>query len=110
MRPEVAQQRELVAVAVGVRAQGVTVVARDREDLGAGSPEVVERLTHLVELLNNGIALKRRIIEDLRPSSLSNLGLIAALEIQAREFGERSGIEVACALQPVRLKPSVELV
>src|SRR5256885_15583511 len=34
-------------------------------------------------------SLKRRIIEDLRPSSLSNLGLTTALEILAREFGER---------------------
>src|SRR5436190_2251071 len=84
-------------------------VARIKSRLGAGSPEVVERLTHLVELLNNGIALKRRIIEDLRPSSLSNLGLIAALEIQAREFAERSGLEVDCRLDPVSLKPSAEL-
>ena len=30
-----------------------------------------ERLKHLNETLNSGIALKRRIIEDLRPSSLS---------------------------------------
>jgi signal transduction histidine kinase len=84
-------------------------VARIKSRLGAGAPEAVERLTHLNEILNNGIALKRRIIEDLRPSSLSNLGLIAALEIQAREFAERSGIEVQCRLEPVSLKPAVEL-
>jgi signal transduction histidine kinase len=83
--------------------------ARIKSRLGAGSPEATERLTHLNELLNNGIALKRRIIEDLRPSSLSNLGLIAALEIQAREFAERSGIEVSCRLEPVQLKPAIEL-
>lgn len=83
--------------------------ARIKSRLGANAPEAAERLTHLNDLLNNGIALKRRIIEDLRPSSLSNLGLLAALEIQAREFGERSGIEIDCRLQPVRLKPAVEL-
>jgi signal transduction histidine kinase len=84
-------------------------VARIKSRLGANAPEAAERLTHLNEILNNGIALKRRIIEDLRPSSLSNLGLLAALEIQAREFGERSGIEIDCRLQPVSLKPAVEL-
>jgi signal transduction histidine kinase len=84
-------------------------VARIKSRLGGGAPEAVERLTHLNDILNNGIALKRRIIEDLRPSSLSNLGLIAALEIQAREFAERSGIDVQCRLEPVGLKPAVEL-
>jgi len=34
-----------------------------------------------VKTLDAGIALKRRIIEDLRPSSLSNLGLKPALQI-----------------------------
>jgi len=83
--------------------------ARIKSRLGQSAPEATERLNHLNDLLNNGIALKRRIIEDLRPSSLSNLGLLAALEIQAREFAERSGIEVDCRLEPVSLKPSVEL-
>ena len=41
---------------------------------------LAERLQHLTETLNAGIALKRRIIEDLRPSSLANLGLEPALE------------------------------
>jgi signal transduction histidine kinase len=47
--------------------------------------------------------LKRRIIEDLRPSSLSNLGLTASLEILAREFSERSGVEVATSVEAVDL-------
>jgi signal transduction histidine kinase len=83
--------------------------ARIKSRLGTTSPEASERLTHLSDILNNGIALKRRIIEDLRPSSLSNLGLLAALEIQSREFAERSGVEVDCQLTPVKLKPNVEL-
>ncbi|WP_421020885.1 sensor histidine kinase, partial [Klebsiella pneumoniae] len=61
------------------------------------------------ETLNSGIALKRRIIEDLRPSSLSNLGLTTALEILAREFGERSGIEVTANLEQVELPESTQL-
>ena len=72
-------------------------------------PEVNERLNHLNEALNSGIALKRRIIEDLRPSSLANLGLTAALEILAREFSERSGLEVATSLEPVELDESAQL-
>ena len=84
--------------------------ARIRARLAGSAPEALERLNHLVETLNSGIALGRRIIEDLRPSTLSNLGLVATLEILAREFAKLSGIEVHCALQPVALDASAELV
>ena len=83
--------------------------ARLKSRLGATTPEVAERMAHLNESLNSGIALKRRIIEDLRPSSLSNLGLIAALEILVREFRTRLEIKADCDLHPVNLGPSAEL-
>jgi signal transduction histidine kinase len=73
------------------------------------APDATQRLQHLTELLNSGIALKRRIIEDLRPSSLSNLGLVASLEILGREFAERSGIQVQMALEPVAMDESRQL-
>jgi signal transduction histidine kinase len=84
-------------------------VARLKSRLGPEPAEVAQRLQHLTETLNSGIALKRRIIEDLRPSSLSNLGLTASLEILAREFSERSGVEVATSLEPVELDESHQL-
>jgi len=84
-------------------------VARLKSRMGSQPPEVADRLQHLTESLNSGIALKRRIIEDLRPSSLANLGLTAALEILAREFSERSGIEVATSLEQVELGESAQL-
>jgi signal transduction histidine kinase len=84
--------------------------ARIRSRLAGTAPEAIERLTHLVGTLNSGIALKRRIIEDLRPSALSNLGLVATLEILAREFAEQSGIKVECSLAPVELEADSELV
>ena len=84
--------------------------ARIKSRLGSVGPEATERLNHLVSALNTGIALKRRIIEDLRPSALSNLGLVTTLEILAREFAERASIPVHCDLAPVKLKLSAELV
>ncbi|HKX39895.1 MAG TPA: CHASE3 domain-containing protein [Burkholderiaceae bacterium] len=87
-------------------------LARLKSRLGAlttVTPELGERLTHLGDALNSGIALKRRIIEDLRPSSLDNLGLTAALEILLREFGERAEIEVVRRLEKVRLTPAGQL-
>jgi signal transduction histidine kinase len=84
-------------------------VARLKSRLGAPTPEVAERMQHLNEALNSGIALKRRIIEDLRPSSLSNLGLVAALDILVTEWSGRSDAVVERALEPVQLRPSGEL-
>ena len=84
-------------------------VARLKSKIDTSAPEVSERVTHLIETLNSGIALKRRIIEDLRPSSLSNLGLTTALEILTREFGDRSNIEVECSLEQVDLPESTQL-
>lgn len=85
-------------------------VARLKSRLGNTIPEAQERLKHLVETLNAGIAMKRRIIEDLWPSTLANLGLVATLEILGREFSKNAGIPVHCALQPVQLAPTADLV
>jgi signal transduction histidine kinase len=85
-------------------------VARLKSRLGAQpSPEITQRLQHLTEALNSGIALKRRIIEDLRPSSLANLGLTASLEILAREFSERSGVEIMTSVEQTELDESRQL-
>ncbi len=84
-------------------------VARIKSKLPPDASELADRLKHLTETLNQGIALKRRIIEDLRPSSLSNLGLVASLEILTREFAASSGVEVEIALEPVELDSTSEL-
>ena len=84
-------------------------VARLKSRLADSQPEALERLAHLTNTLNAGIALKRRIVEDLRPSSLSHLGLVASLEILAREFEERSGLSIATDLETVELGGSNQL-
>ena len=84
--------------------------ARIKSRLAGVAPEALERLAHLVATLNSSIALGRRIIEDLRPSTLGNLGLVATLDILLREFSERSGVQVQTTLSPVKLGPSAELV
>ena len=84
-------------------------VARLKSRLGTALPEATERLAHLTNTLNSGIALKRRIVEDLRPSSLSHLGLVASLEILAREFEERSELSITTDLEHVELAGSSQL-
>ncbi len=84
-------------------------VARIKSKLPADTPELSNRLAHLNESLNAGISLKRRIVEDLRPSSLSNLGLTAALDILTSEFSERTGVHVKSDIEAVALGPDAEL-
>jgi signal transduction histidine kinase len=84
-------------------------VARLKSRQANASPEAAERLQHLTDTLNTGIALSRRIIEDLRPSSLSHLGLVASLEILAQEFGERAGLTVTTDLEAVELGGAAQL-
>lgn len=50
-------------------------VARVRKRVDGSGPEVADCIRHLSQVLDAGIELKRRIIEDLRPSSLDTLGL-----------------------------------
>ncbi len=84
-------------------------IARLKSRLPAGGGDVGERLRHLNETLNQGIALKRRIIEHLRPSALDHLGLVEALNILVAEFAQQSGIAVHAALEPVNLDADNEL-
>jgi signal transduction histidine kinase len=89
--------------------------ARLRSRLVAGietaSPvaeDSLDRLSHLTGTLDSVIALKRRITEDLRPSSLDHLGLAVTLQILAREFGTRAGVQVHLSLDEAPLSPTAE--
>ena len=84
-------------------------VARMRPLLLQAAPDLLPRIAHLGSTLNSGIALKRRIIEDLRPSTLSTLGLLPALQILCAEFAERLGVSVQTDLHVVTLTPAAEL-
>jgi signal transduction histidine kinase len=84
-------------------------VARIRSKLVGSNESLAQRLQHLSETLNAVIALKRKIVEDLRPSSLSNLGLVAALEILVREFGEHTHVRVSTDLEALEMSDDAEL-
>ncbi len=83
--------------------------ARLKRQLMPMSAAAEEGLKHLNATLDQGIALKRNIIENLRPSSLSNLGLEAALDIQAKEFAKRTDIGVRTELQAAALSDGAQI-
>jgi len=60
-------------------------------------------LRHLIQALDAGIAVKRRITEDLHPSSLANLGLRATLQIQCTEFAQHAEIRVTSDIADIDL-------
>jgi signal transduction histidine kinase len=84
-------------------------LARVKSRLREAGPEVAERIKHLARALDAGIALQRRIIEDLRPSTLSTLGLKSTLEVLCRDFAARTDIDVHAAVADLPLAPSVQL-
>jgi PAS domain S-box-containing protein len=74
-----------------------------QEEAQAG--EGIARHTATVAQVDAAIAALRRIISDLRPSVLDDLGVWAALEWQAQEFAARTGIRCTYRL----LGPETEI-
>ncbi len=79
-------------------------------DLGAvaralqeARPELAKQLLHAKATLLDTVELKRRIVEDLRPSLLDNLGLCAALQSYCEQFSTlaqvRCEIDVESAME-----------
>lgn len=52
-----------------------------------------ERIESMSRLLDNAVGVTRRVITELRPTMLDDLGLLAAIEWQAAQFQKRTGIE-----------------
>ena len=69
----------------------------------------VERLGSIDKRLNDGIALKRRIIENLRPSALEHLGLTDSLSLLCRESADALGVPVHENLEPFSMARDREL-
>jgi signal transduction histidine kinase len=72
-------------------------------------PKAMERMLAIESRLNEGIALKRRIIEHLRPSALDQLGLVSALEILCGDMAEVLGVPVHADLHDVSVGKNAEL-
>lgn len=70
----------------------------------SGNKEAIPFLKHvesMSQLLDHAATVTRRVITDLRPTVLDDLGLCAALEWQAGQFQKRTGIQclVTCGTE-----------
>jgi signal transduction histidine kinase len=84
-------------------------VARLKSQVSSSVPDAEIRFTHLNSTLNSIIVMTRNIVEDLRPSSLSHLGLTTSLEILAREFEKQHNLTIAVDLESVEISGNSQL-
>ncbi|GAB4548498.1 MAG: hypothetical protein Kow0063_43450 [Anaerolineae bacterium] len=106
------QLRELADYLQNAREEERTLIAREIHDefgqaltalkidlawvrsrLPEGQTALKEKTTSMLGLIDDAIHLVRRIATELRPGLLDDLGLTAAIEWQAGEFAERTGID-----------------
>ena len=107
------QLRELTAHIQTAREEEKTRIAREiHDDLGgtltalkmeayrlsgklSGNEQtapLLERVESMTQLIDNAVGVTRRVISDLHPTILDDLGLVAALEWQCGQFKKRTGI------------------
>lgn len=68
-----------------------------------------DRVESIERLLNDGIAFKRRIVENLSPSALEQMGLMTSVSLLCRDSAQALSIPVREALEPVAVEREVEL-
>jgi protein-histidine pros-kinase len=64
-----------------------------RRRIGSTDPEVIARWERLERALETGIAFKRRVVEQLRPTLLDNLGFYAAARWLTEETCTAAGLK-----------------
>ena len=109
-----ARTRELTALSTqlqGVSEQEKSALARELHDelgsllvaarmdlswlqqrLPTSDPSIEARFKRIHESLSSGVDLKRRVVEELRPTLLDNMGLFAAIRWQFKETCRRAGL------------------
>jgi signal transduction histidine kinase len=110
-----ARTRELTALSThlqGVSEQEKSALARELHDelgsllvaarmdlswlqqrLPTSDPSIETRFKRIHESLSAGVDLKRRVVEELRPTLLDNMGLFSAIRWQFKETCRRAGLK-----------------
>jgi PAS domain S-box-containing protein len=67
------------------------------EEAEAGAPKkAADKIRSMVEQIDTTIASVQRLVTELRPAVLDDLGLVAAVEWQCQDFQKRTGIPCTC--------------
>jgi len=96
--------------------QALTALKMDLSWLSARLPEnlptrkiLIEKTKSMSSLIDKTIQTVQKISAELRPGLLDDLGLIPAIEWQAQEFQERTGIECGLELESESLELDADL-
>ena len=97
-RKRIAQEihDELGGLLTGIKAYISVAIERGSAAGGPADP----LLADAAALAQDAIATVRRVITDLRPSVLDQLGVWAALEWHLGQIAQRSGLRFSCAIAP----------
>lgn len=75
-----------------------------QQRLPTSDPAIEQRFKRIHECLSAGVDLKRRVVEELRPTLLDNMGLYAALRWQFKESCRRNGLQCTETIPDTELK------
>jgi signal transduction histidine kinase len=95
---------ELGGLLVGARMD----ISWVEQHLAKNDPDMKQRLNRVQQNLSSGVDLKRRIIEELRPTLLDNVGLSAALRWQLKETCRNAGLKCIESYPEEELKFNAE--
>jgi signal transduction histidine kinase len=94
---------ELGQVLTGLKME-VTQLAKLLKD----KPQL-ERIDSMCSLIDSTVQTVRKIATGLRPEMLDDMGLVAAVGWQAKEFQKRTGIRCRAKLPPETEKPHIDI-
>lgn len=100
----VARERERVVMARRLHdevAQSMTAIGLGliSSHMANADPQLTKQIRNLRLLVESSVATVRTVISELRPSVLDDFGLAAAVDWQAREFENRTGVECTVDVQ-----------
>jgi signal transduction histidine kinase len=94
---------ELGQVLTGLKME-VTWLARRLKEA-----PLIEKTDSMCKLIDSSVQTVRKIATGLRPEMLDDMGLVAAVGWQAKEFQKRTGIRARVKLPPESSKPDIDV-
>jgi signal transduction histidine kinase len=67
-------------------------------------PALAQKLARAMGSLDEGVDIKRRIIEELRPTTLDALGLPAAIDWHVNQVGQRANLKCEVSIKPADIE------
>jgi signal transduction histidine kinase len=75
-----------------------------QQRLPSSNTDIQQRFKRIHDSLSAGVDLKRRVVEELRPTLLDNMGLFTALRWQFKETCRRTGLNCTESIPELELK------